>query len=543
MIAFLPGTGIFYCARERRRGFSGGGDGALIQLDMSWLRIREDRNASTTARRLSFGRDGYVKRFSRESTCGHPSSHHVSAWRVTSCNLRVVRDRLVLQASQCADSEGPRLPPDFFGGTHFGAWPAADRGQEYNRQLGRSTSARVGGRHYATGCLHFQIPGDCLVVDGVESPHVDIIVDVAPIGSCTAKKSVVMVRNLGDEPTLAHDLRMITLHNSLIRRAAPVGTARSHKGDVGSMHPIGTRVLLDGITMSEYAANSKVPARMFGTFVHSLARIGGSAFPDVLAVIQDTESDAGALPCVAMAGDGGGYRVGYSVDMSVDLANASHFDVHDASQGFSVWTEEMPGLAFNWYFVMPNVHGVSDDGKIFNGVAIKLRHGTAISWDGRVIRHCTSLSRPDGPKGNIVGQGTANHLYGRFTAAKERIVSSGRAKAKLPSGMAGCNASSHAGSAAGERDGRVDAVTVDVLEAPFNPRIEDADPDCSPPPKDGDPITWTRFYRWLRRWNLEEKSRLGVADPLSIDHSASAQATSTSLVVETYSIPRKKQRS
>jgi hypothetical protein len=45
-----------------------------------------------------------------------------------------------------------------------------------------------------------------------------------------------MVRNFGDEPTLVHDLRVITLHNLLVRCAAPVGTARSKKGDVGAMH-------------------------------------------------------------------------------------------------------------------------------------------------------------------------------------------------------------------------------------------------------------------------------------------------------------------
>jgi hypothetical protein len=38
-------------------------------------------------------------------------------------------------------------------------------------------------------------------------------------------------------------------------------------------------------------------------------------------------------------------------------------------QGFSVWTKETPGLASNWHIVMPNPHGVSDDGKKFNGVA------------------------------------------------------------------------------------------------------------------------------------------------------------------------------
>lgn len=90
--------------------------------------------------------------------------------------------------------------------------------------------------------------------------------------------------------------------------------------------------------------------------------------------------------------------------MSVDLVNASHFGVHDASlQGFSVWTEEMPGLASNWQLVMvPNLHGISDNRKLFNDVTIKLCQGSAISWDGQVIMHCTSLSNYlDGPKGNI----------------------------------------------------------------------------------------------------------------------------------------------
>lgn len=88
-----------------------------------------------------------------------------------------------------------------------------------------------------------------------------------------------------------------------------------------------------------------------------------------------------------MSGDGGGYRVGHSVDMSIDLANASHCGVHDASKGFSVWTKVTPGLASNLHLIMPNLHGISVSGKIFNGVAIKLRHGMAISWDGQVIRH------------------------------------------------------------------------------------------------------------------------------------------------------------
>ena len=93
------------------------------------------------------------------------------------------------------------------------------------------------------------------------------------------------------------------------------------------------------------------------------------------------------------------WRVGYSIDMSCNLGNSSHFNAHDASQGYSVWTEEHRGIARNWFFIMPNVHGRKLDGSSFAGVAIKLHHGTAISWDGRVVRHCTSITMPDGVDG------------------------------------------------------------------------------------------------------------------------------------------------
>ena len=125
-------------------------------------------------------------------------------------------------------------------------------------------------------------------------------------------------------------------------------------------------------------------------------------------------------------------RVGYTIDLSFDLGNSSHYNVNDASQVYSCWMEEMLGHGENWYFVMPNVEGKRPDGTKYRGLAIKLGHGIAISWDGRVVRHCTSVSCPDGLDGGYVGVGKdslsfANHLYGAFTCAKEKIVQAGRA--------------------------------------------------------------------------------------------------------------------
>jgi hypothetical protein len=98
-----------------------------------------------------------------------------------------------------------------------------------------------------------------------------------------------------------------------------------------------------------------------------------------MAIVHNMEEESGVVPVELMGGDEKGLRVGYSIDTSVGLGNAAHYDVHNASQGFSVKTKDTPGTGANWFFLLPNVHGVRDDGKHFDGIAIKLRHGKVIS--------------------------------------------------------------------------------------------------------------------------------------------------------------------
>jgi hypothetical protein len=151
-------------------------------------------------------------------------------------------------------------------------------------------------------------------------------------------------------------------------------------------------------------------------------------------VIRDTEGNCGLQPVPPMDGEGG-RRVGYTVDMSVDLGNASHHDFNDASQGYRLWEEEIPGKGTNWYLAMPNIHGVRPGENLtwvpFAGLAILITNGVLICREGRDIRHCTSVSEPDGSPladGDWAGsvRGTENHLHGTFTAAKERVVELGR---------------------------------------------------------------------------------------------------------------------
>ena len=78
--------------------------------------------------------------------------------------------------------------------------------------------------------------------------------------------------------------------------------------------------------------------------------------------------------------------------MSLNLSNSTCYHANDASQGFSIWTEEKPGTTVSWNFVLPNmIATVPDSNGVCFEIAIKLTPGMLISWDGRLIRHGTSV--------------------------------------------------------------------------------------------------------------------------------------------------------
>ena len=93
-----------------------------------------------------------------------------------------------------------------------------------------------------------------------------------------------------------------------------------------------------------------------------------------------------------------------SIVQSCDLKNSAHIDVGDSNICISTWTEKELGQASGWYFLMPNT---TIDGK--KAIAISLRHGVTISWDGRKIMHCSAL--------NNVGMN--NHVYGTFYGTRK----------------------------------------------------------------------------------------------------------------------------
>jgi hypothetical protein len=428
-LAFIPNAGIFYCARDRVHP-DVGADKSLIPLPMSWLRLQRCYNPDGTPY-YTFGDDSYVKGLFQDD------GKLISVWKLGFLGLQPDDRRLIYRAGHCLDSNGPKMPPDVFSGEDAGTWPIEELKLLYNHKLAFSNSAREGGRHYATGCHHFNLPSTCWVLDPTIDPIIDVMIDVESSGNCLNMQTVLQVRHavkLGKTQSSGCQkvqgwLQSITTCNSAIHEALSSPSVRNNTGDVGSMHALGTRVQNGDLVAVPFVTNDCVPHQTLRDMVVAMHEIGHLCFPDVLSVILSTEADSGLEPVEPMDGTAG-KRVGFTIDTSVNLGNSSHFDVHDASQGFAVWTEEIPSMGSNWYFVMPNVHGKRPDGVQFFGLAVRLSHGAAISWDGRALRHCTSISMPDGQDGERVGkhrQNFKNNLFGTFTSAKQKILAAGKA--------------------------------------------------------------------------------------------------------------------
>ena len=448
-IAVVPDGATYYCHRERRSA-SVGIANELIPMDTSWLRLQKDGACDDR-----FGLGGYVSRL----WDGQPFWKFKISRGASNFELKPVPEHSVMRLSwnetlptlkvmsvyQCPDEDGPALPPDIIGGQRQDT--ATTRRSHlrriFRRALMQSTAARKGCRHYAPTYLHGEIdPNETLIIDPKDGDidfRVSVQIRRPPAKgrksdkrkerrAALARESVVQVRylpNLGTgAEVLVNDIRD---HASRVTREKKP-SARAGCGDEGYMYPVGMRVMLDKVRRRRYktsgAAKEQGPLRKA---VVAAARLAAVTIPGVLRIIQDAEED-GDLEGRdgGMNGDGKCCRISFSMDISVNLANASHYDINDATQGFSIWTEDEPGGTRNWYFVLPNVYGKwpqgtasGKNGPVFHGLAIKLTHGTLISWDGRVIRHCTSKME------------RSKNVYGTFFAAKSSIVAYGARMAFL----------------------------------------------------------------------------------------------------------------
>jgi hypothetical protein len=309
LVVVLPEAGAYYCHREKRHE-SVGVPNTHIPMDMNWLRVV--RNGSRNNR---FAGGGYISRL------WDGNADKIWKWRISRGSSNFVLNSVamgpvarllpfpsamkkIMYARQCPDEEGPRLAPDHVEGADYAMVEKRYLRRAYNAGLEASPSAKRGCRHYVSGFLHRVISrNDSLVIDPSVEGDVDVCVSVQVNhpGSQSGKMSVsrdsvVQIRYL---PTLgpAADAMLddIKRHARTVR-SRNQGSARAGKGDLGSMHPIGTRICLDGVRRTRYVTSSEEGAEsLLRDAVVASANLAAVSIPAVLRTMQDLEADGGGL--------------------------------------------------------------------------------------------------------------------------------------------------------------------------------------------------------------------------------------------------------
>lgn len=67
----------------------------------------------------------------------------------------------------------------------------------------------------------------------------------------------------------------------------------------------------------------------------------------------------------------------------------AHFDLDVSDYSFAIWNSEDGSHPKGWYFLLPDVSG-KVNGKEYEGIAIRLRDGVGIEWNGRSLHHCST---------------------------------------------------------------------------------------------------------------------------------------------------------
>ena len=298
-----------------------------------------------------------------------------------------------LSAKQVSDSDTvtPLLPPDQYfnmdlqnenlGSVDF--QDASDSRSIYKYLSSQPKSANRK-RSFVYGALYKNLMGnDFALIDCRGKGRLEIKVEIEG----QRKNSIVTLMDAsGSTDMLPH---IVSLGKSLGNK----GNSRKNVGDFGEMWGLGYR---NKKTREVYVISNDLLVKKAMTNVcESVVKDLGLQFHNTFESIRQAESVS--VQCPPLLEMGGMNGPGSCIMISKNLGNSAHLDYNDASMSLAVWVEERVGGATNWFFVMPNLR-LND--KL--GVVIQLFHGCVISWDGQLIKHCTS----------VTSTGDSNNVYG-----------------------------------------------------------------------------------------------------------------------------------
>jgi hypothetical protein len=380
VILLLPLSGIFYTAHHAANNQVG-----LKGLPMSWLRIKRADGQPSTG--------GFIK------SIGNCYSVYLS--------LSDIPSNWSCYQIDDYESGAPLIAPDRVSGVLIKDQTDARLIYKTGMKKAEGRGAfKYGCRRYVKSAHHVDLPMSTLIIDQRETGDVVLAITVRDYHGRVSDVSYVQVAAASNTSCLVD-----YLVQGSQRLKAVTGNCRQHAGDVGRMYGIGEMKIAGN---EEFVVTKPTQVLANGGLLTEINKasldFGIKKYGTVVPTMKHLENQANRIPVEAMGGDS---SPSCSMAISTNLGNASHYDVADGSVGYSVWVELVPGTASNWFFVLPNVM-VKREGKTYNGVAIQLFHGASIAWDGRIIRHGTTITQPNG---------TANRCMGWFWSADMRAAS------------------------------------------------------------------------------------------------------------------------
>lgn len=303
------------------------------------------------------------------------------------------RKKILLECIQLLEDtdETPLLAPDLVnssGDISFDGTPRTTRyrepthaREEYNR-LRKAKSSVHRHRKFVFGAMYDRFFPGYLEIDPTSCDY--HLVVTLPNKKTTEIHIQLVSPYEGDDKQ-----NLLTSVVELGRTLAGPGNCRGKEvGDLGSMHAIG---LKSASSKAVYVTkeNTSVKVEKASSLMTEWMQ---DNMQDVLGRIRKKDAAMKVEPTPSL-----NKAPGSRMMCSVNLANSPHYDNGDTAESVTIWVEEKPGLATNWYFVLPNM---SHNGS--SGVVIKLLHGLVMSWDGRYVFHCTSKTV----------QGDGNKTYG-----------------------------------------------------------------------------------------------------------------------------------
>jgi hypothetical protein len=394
LILYFPYAGCFFTmARQFKSSepFNIPQSHVFVPLPYSWLRLRYT--------------DG-------KPASGSFISHIHRTWSLDWTPRETPNICHCIQFSDFEDGS-PLVAPDVIAADVFGYHNQAEARTLYRQLLLSAPSNKHGCRRYVKSSFHHHIPLTTLHYD--VATHGDMVFQITThdIKSRPETQSYLSVTTLTGHPAFKQCIESST--TTFLADRSKFVSARNSVGDLGQMTAVGLLSARTGGSLIETRAATMDTSFRAGLplLCRNAALFANDKFPGLVSTINHFESAAGITRPEYMGGSDG---ISASMMVSVDLANATHYDVNDASMGFVVFAESKPHSTTNWNFVLPNVL-VKFNNHSYHGLALKLHHGACIHFDGRIIRHGTSMH-------NRISKD--EHTMGFFWAASSKAFATGR---------------------------------------------------------------------------------------------------------------------